>query len=274
MVPVKKTIGLIAGQGDLPVQIIERCLTEGCPIVAVAFDNHTSPETVRAIPHTWLKLGMIAPLFDFFRSQNVTHVVLAGGIKRPSLAELSLDWAGAKLLAKLGFNSLGDDGLLKALTRYIEEQGFQVIGTSELLPDLQAPRGCLTTVFPSDDDLQDIRLAQAILTKLGEADVGQALVIQQGLVLGVEAIEGTENLIGRVGPYRRQGRNPLLVKMSKPQQTLKADLPTIGPDTIKQCLQADFGGVAIEAGKTQILKQEETIRLANQGKIFVFGVYT
>lgn len=267
----QKVIGLIAGQGDLPVQIIEQCLSENIPIVAVAFEQQTSPQTVSSIPHIWLKLGTVAPLLNFFHDQKVTHVVMAGAIKRPSLSELSLDWTGTKLLAKLGLNSLGDDGLLTAIIKYMESQGFAVLGSTDLLNDLTVPQKCLTGIQPTEEELFDIKVARDILEKLGQADVGQALVIQQGLVLGVEAIEGTEKLIERVNDYRRQGRKPILVKMSKPQQNLKVDLPTIGIDTVSQCAQADFAGIAVEAGKTQILKRDEAIALANQKGIFILG---
>ncbi|AIK95796.1 hypothetical protein ID47_02180 [Candidatus Paracaedibacter acanthamoebae] len=266
-----KVIGLIAGQGDLPPQIIDRCQAQGDQIVAIAFENQTPPETVSSIPHIWLKLGAVDALLTYLRSQNVTHIVMAGGIKRPSLSELSLDWTGTKLLAKMGLMSLGDDGVLTAIIKYLEEKGFTVIGADELLDDLLMPQKCLTTVQPSETEMNDIQIARQVLSKLGEADIGQALVIQQGLILGVEAIEGTENLINRVQSYRREGGKPILVKMAKPQQNLKADLPTIGLQTVEQCINNKFAGIAVEAGKTQILKQDEAVALANKEKIFIFG---
>lgn len=266
-----KVVGLIAGQGDLPKQIIHQCQGQGIPIVAAAFENQTPPDTVQSVPHTWLKLGTVAALLSYFRSQSVTHVVMAGSIRRPSLAELSLDWTGTKLLAKLGFSSVGDDGLLSAIVKYLEEQGFIVLGATEFLDDLIMPTACLTLAQPTAEEINDIRIAQQILLKLGEADVGQALVIQQGLILGVEAIEGTEKLISRTQEYKRAGRSPLLVKMAKPQQDPKVDLPTIGLETVSQCVKAGFAGIAVQAGKTQFLHRDESIQLANQNKIFIIG---
>ncbi len=264
-------IGLIAGQGDLPIRLIERCQAQGEPIVAVAFENQTPAATVNSIPHIWLKLGTVGALLAYLRSQNVTHIVMAGAIKRPSLSELSLDWMGTKLLAKVGLTSLGDDGVLTAIIKYLEGEGFIVIGADELLDDLLMPSQCLTKVHPTEAELTDIQIARQVLSKLGEADVGQALVIQQSLILGVEAIEGTENLINRVHSYRRDGNKPILVKMAKPQQNLKADLPTIGLQTVEQCIKNNFAGIAVEAGKTQLLQQNEAVELANREKIFIFG---
>jgi DUF1009 family protein len=271
MISNPKVIGLIAGQGDLPLQIIERCQAQGDQIVAIAFENQTPPETVRLVPHIWLKLGAVDALLTYLRSQKVTHIVMAGGIKRPSLSELSLDWTGTKLLAKVGLMSLGDDGVLTAIIKYLEEQGFTVVGADELLDDLLISQKCLTTVHPSEAEINDIQIARQALSKLGEADIGQALVIQQGLILGVEAIEGTENLINRVQSYRREDGKPILVKMAKPQQNLKADLPTIGLQTVEQCIKNKFAGIAVEAGKTQILKRDEAVDLANKEKIFIVG---
>ncbi|WP_010297306.1 LpxI family protein [Candidatus Odyssella thessalonicensis] len=266
-----KVVGLIAGQGDLPRQIIQQCQRQEIPIVAAAFENQTPSDTVQSVPHTWLKLGTVAALLNYFRSQSVTHVVMAGSIRRPSLAELSLDWTGTKLLAKLGFSSVGDDGLLSAIVKYLEEQGFTVLGATELLDDLIMPSACLTLTQPTAEEIRDIRMAQQILLKLGEADVGQALIIQQGLILGVEAIEGTEKLISRTQEYKRSGRSPILVKMAKPQQDLKVDLPTIGLETVSQCVKASFAGIAVQAGKTQFLHRDKSIQLANQNNIFIIG---
>lgn len=266
-----KVIGLIAGQGALPVQIIEHCQSKAVPIVAIAFENQTPAQTVTPIPHIWLKLGAVGKVLDYLKSQKVTHILMAGDIKRPALSELSLDWAGTKLIAKLGLSTLGDDGLLSSIIDYLEQQGFQVIGATDLLDDLTAPAGCLTGAHPSEDDILDIALGRKALEQLGTADIGQALVIQQGLILGVEAIEGTEQLIQRTKEYAKPGRKPILVKASKPQQNLKVDLPTIGLGTVEQCIQANLSGIAIESGKTQVLERAKAVGLANEHNIFIWG---
>lgn len=267
----KIVYGLITGQGDLPHRLIRHFRDNQLSVCAVAFEGQTPAETVSDIPHLWVKLGAVGPVLDYFKAQGVTHLILAGGIRRPSLSELSLDWTGTKLLSRIGFKSLGDDGLLSAIVSYLEEQGFKVIGADDVLSDLTTPEGSLTTEHPTEDDFHDIVRAVDVLKKLGDADVGQALVIQQGLILGVEAIEGTSCLIDRVQGYKRPGRGGILVKMAKPNQNLRVDLPTIGPDTIQSAIDSGLVGIAVEAHRSQILGKSEALALANAHSLFVYG---
>lgn len=263
--------GLIAGKGDLPCRLIEHFHKCSQPFHVIAFDGQTPPTTVSGCDHLWVKLGTVGPIFDYFKRNGVTHLVLAGGIQRPTLSELSLDWAGTKLLTRIGFKSLGDDGLLSAIVKIFEEQGLTVVGADELLQDILVPTGQMTKTAPCEDDFKDIQRGIEILKKLGEVDVGQAAVIQQGLVLGLEAIEGTSELIERVRLYQRAGRGGILVKMAKPHQNLKVDLPTIGPETIKKMNQSGLVGIAVESGRSQIINKDETLALADQYGIFVYG---
>ncbi len=267
MMQQKRVIGLIAGQGDLPKQILDYCHHTQMPVHVIAFEGQTPVDTVAGVSHVWLKLGAVDPLFRFFRQHNVTHIVMAGGIKRPSISELSLDWTGTKLLARFGLGSKGDDGVLSAITDYLQEQGFEILSATDILP-LTSASGFLTDAVSVDYD-DDINRGLAILNVLSDQDVGQAVVVQQGLVLGIEAVEGTAELIRRCASYKREGRKPVLIKSSKKGQSSKVDLPTIGLDTIQQCIDVGFAGLAIEAGKTQILNKNDVINLANRAGIFI-----
>ena len=267
----QKIYGLIAGQGDLPIRLLTHFRDTGTPVYTIGFEGQTPQETLEMAPHVWVKLGAIAPILDYFKSNGVTHLILAGAIRRPSLSELSLDWTGTKLLARIGFKSLGDDGLLSAIVTYLEEQGFSVVGADDVLSDLTTALGILTTAQPTSEDMADISRAVEVLCKLGEADVGQAVVIQQGLILGLEAIEGTTALIERAAHYQRPGRGGILVKMAKPNQNLKVDLPTIGVETIEKAAASGFVGIAVEATRSQILGKSETLALANNHGLFVYG---
>lgn len=263
--------GLIAGKGDLPCRLIRHFQERSEPVHVVAFEGQTPAETVLGCDHIWVKLGTVGPIFDYFKRCGVTHLVLAGGIKRPALSELSLDWMGTKMIARVGLKTFGDDGLLSAIVHIFEENGFSVVGADQLLSELSVPVGSLAKLSPTNEDQQDIEKGIRVLQKLGEVDVGQAMVIQQGLVLGVEAIEGTSLLIERTAAYQRPGRGGILVKMAKPDQNLKVDLPTVGPETITQMVASGFVGLAIESGRSQIIHREETIALANQHGLFIYG---
>lgn len=263
-----RVIGLIAGSGDLPKQILSHCRQANIPVHVIAFEGQTPTETVENKSHIWLKLGVVDPLLRFFKKNQVTHVVMAGGIRRPSVSELSLDWTSTKLLARFGLGSKGDDGVLSAITDYLMEQGFDILSATDIL-NLTEPAGLLTdSDFPSDFQ-GDVDRGITILNALAPHDVGQAIVVQQGLVLGIEAFEGTAELIQRCAAYQRAGRKAILIKSFKQNQSLKVDLPTIGVDTIQQCVDAGFAGIVISAGTTQILDKENVIKLANKVGIFI-----
>ncbi len=202
----------------------------------------------------------------------MTELVLAGGLRRPSLASLRPDWRAAKLFARIGYRALGDDGLLSAIVGEFEREGFRVIGADQLLAAGLAPEGVLGTLHPDAQGLADIEHAHRLARALGALDVGQAVVVQQGLVLGVEAIEGTDELLRRCAGLRREGPGGVLVKVEKPGQERRADRPTIGPHTVTLAAAAGLRGIAVEAGVTIILDRDEVIAAAEQAGLFVVGI--
>lgn len=265
-------IALFAGRGDLPQAIISACQEQNKPFIVIAFQGQTDPDLVKHTPHFWAHLGAVGPVIAKLKENQVTTIVMAGAISRPSWSELSLDWVGTKWLAKIGLKSLGDDGILSAVVHVLEQEGFEVISPSDILSNLRAPKGVMGKQVPSEENWSDIRYGIDILRTLGHLDVGQATVIQQGIVLGIEAIEGTAALLQRCADLKRPGEGGVLVKMAKPTQNHQVDLPTIGPETIQQVHSAGLKGIAVEATATQILNQSEVIRLANQHSLFLVGL--
>ncbi|MGB0935068.1 MAG: LpxI family protein [Alphaproteobacteria bacterium] len=269
----KTTLGIIAGQGDLPKQLIEACQSQNRPCVVVAFPGLTDPETVENIQHTWLPLGQVGQALDYFKQSQVQELVMAGAIRRPSWSEIRPDWRGAKLMHKLMTGPQGDDSILTAIIGELESEGFSIRGADEIIGnDILAAAGVLGQHSPSDQALQDIAYGKQVLKTIAGLDIGQAVTVQQGMVLGIEAIEGTTELIDRSGTVKRPGDAPVLVKMGKPQQDRRADLPTIGPDTIDQLHQAGFQGLAVETDTVQILDQAAVIAQADQHQLFIIGI--
>jgi DUF1009 family protein len=168
----------------------------------------------------------------------------------------------------------GDDGLLSSVIKYLESEKIKVISPDEILCNLKTDPGIVTRANPSEESLSDIDKGINLLNHMSAIDIGQAIVIQQGLVLGIEAIEGTEELIARTGKLRRDQSKSggVLVKIAKLQQSERVDLPTIGPDTIDQLHKSGFVGIAIEAERSLILAKTETIKRANDLGIFIMGV--
>jgi len=265
-------LALLAGSGQLPYRVITACQALNKPFVIIAFTGQTDPQLVEGHIHYWTHLGAIGDIVTQLHGYGVKEIVMAGSIRRPAFSELRLDGLGMRWLGRIGWRAFGDDGVLSAITRLLEEEGFSVIGATALVADLLCPMGILGSHHPQETDWQDITRGVEVIKALGIVDVGQAAVIQQGLVLGVEAIEGTEKLLERCGHLRRDAPGGVLVKIAKPGQSYRVDLPTIGPDTIKQAQQSHLVGIAIQAGATQILERDVVIKQANEQGLFLVGV--
>ncbi|MBE6456028.1 MAG: LpxI family protein [Alphaproteobacteria bacterium] len=270
-----RKLGILAGNGVLPAVLIERCQKEGCPFFVLALKGHAEEDLLpKNIPVKWVRLGSAGKMYRLLKSNNVQDLVMIGGVRRPSLSEIFPDFYGWKLICKIGLKKHGDDGLLRRIVQEIEHLGFSVRGIHEFLPELLAPEGVLTKVKPSSVDIEDISRGCYVAKLLGLGDVGQSVIVQQGLVLSVEGIEGTKALIERTGQLRRKGKGGILVKTAKPMQDTRVDLPTIGTETIKSVSQAGLKGIAVEADKVLIPNVTDVIEKANQLNIFVIGVNT
>jgi DUF1009 family protein len=266
-------LGIIAGNGALPRRLVERCRTAGRPVFVLAFEGEADQATVAGVPHAWCRLGAAATALDLLHANAVTELVLAGGVRRPSLSSLRPDWRAAKFFARFGYRALGDDGLLSAVVKELEREGFRVIGAEELLAsdDLLA-EGPLGRCRPSVEARADIERGLRLARAMGALDIGQAVVVQQGLVLGVEAAEGTDGLLRRCAGLRREGPGGVLVKAAKPGQEQRVDRPTIGPQTLVLAAAAGLQGIAAEAGMTLVVDRAEIIRAADLAGLFVVGV--
>jgi UDP-2,3-diacylglucosamine hydrolase len=265
-------LGIIAGSGGLPRRVIESCRAAGRPVFVLAFEGEADREALAAVPHAWCRLGGAASGLDLLRANGVAELVLAGGVRRPSLSSLRPDWRAAKFLARVGYRALGDDGLLSAIVKELEREGFRVIGADQLLGEAALPEGPLGQVRPDAEAMADIVQGMRLARAIGALDIGQAVVVQQGLVLGVEAIDGTDALIRRCAALRRDGPGGVLVKAEKPGQESRADRPTIGPRTVRLAGASGLRGIAAQAGATLVVDRDEVIRLADASGLFVVGV--
>lgn len=267
-------LALIAGGTALPAMIAQSCRDQGKDIFIIALRGFTAPQWVEAYPHAWVKLGQIGKVLRLLERNRCTHVVMAGAVKRPSWSQVRPDWTGLKLLIDLKRKARGDDALLRYLGNFLESKGYQLVGADTFLPNSLMPEGTLTQIHPTDEDQKDIAYALPLLKTWAQNDQGQAIVVQQGLILGVEAIEGTDELIKRCGLYKREGRGPILIKIKKPQQDRRLDMPTIGEETIIQLASAGFSGLAVEKGQSLFLNPLRAVKLAETHGIFIIGIDT
>jgi DUF1009 family protein len=266
-------LGIIAGGGPLPGQVAAAALAAGRGVFIAALENFAEPQIVAPYPHRFFRLGAIGAIRDALRAQNCTDIVMIGPVKRPSLLALRPDAEGAKLVAKIGRAAFaGDDGLLAAVIRVLGEEGFNVLGAHDILRDALGPEGLLSRSQPDGQAMADVRRGVEVLKIIGAADIGQACVVQQGIVLAVEAVEGTDAMLSRVAAIARPGPAGLLVKLAKPGQERRADLPTIGEATIRHAHKAGLRGVAFEAGGTILTDRLAMIAAADETGLFLIGV--
>ena len=266
------TLGIIAGGGAVPRSLIKICQKMGRPFFVVCLEGQADPGLADDLPHAWLPLGAGSRLKALVAEHHITEIVMIGRVRRPSLLEIKPDWLALKILTKIGINMLGDDALLRAIGKAMEEEGnVRVIAVQDVFSDVLAPEGQLGKIAADEEAQKDIRHGLEVAKVLGSLDIGQSVIVQQGIVLGVEAIEGTDALIARSAQLRREGEGGVLVKIAKPQQDNRYDLPTIGPDTILAMKQAGLRGVVLEAGRSLLVDREQTIAHADEAGLFVIG---
>lgn len=272
-------LGIIAGAGRLPGYLLNHCRASGRDCFLFPVEGHADPALAADTPHMWIRLGAAGRTLKRIRDEGIREIVMIGAVSRPTFAELRPDAKAIAILSSIGAGRLaapgafGDDGLLKGVISYLEKhEGLRVRGVDEFLPDLQAPPGILGQHAPDAQADADIARGIAVLRALSVADVGQAAAVQGGLVLGVEAIEGTDSLIARCGALRRDGPGPVLVKFRKHGQEHRADLPTIGPVTVENAGAAGFRGIAMEAGGALLPDCAETVAIADRRGLFLVAL--
>lgn len=265
-------LGIIAGGGRLPGLLIDACRAAGRDFFVLALKGQADPAVVEPAPHAWIRVGAAGSGFAILHEQGVEELVMAGHLRRPSLADMRPDLRVIRFFARLGRKGIGDDGLLRAVIREFEEEGFRVVGADALLPDLKAEEGPLGAHHPDATAESDIARGVEVLAALGSVDIGQAVVVQQGIVLAVEAVEGTDAMIERSGGLKREGPGGVLVKLRKAGQETRVDLPTIGPDTLTRAARAGLRGIAIEAGGTIVVDRAELVERADREGLFVVGI--
>ena len=263
-------IGLIAGNGNFPIAFAQAAKQKGLQVIAVAHEDETLPELAKLVDGIfWVKVGQLGKIIAIFKEQGIVDVLMAGGIKKTRLFGNTLpDMRGLALLARMVHKK--DDSLLRAVADELESEGITVRESTLYLDSIIAQKGILTKKKPAKAERRDIEFGWQIAKEIGRLDIGQTVVLKDQVILAVEAIEGTDEAIRRGGMLCGQGA--VIVKVCKPQQDLRFDLPAIGTQTIKSMLDVKASCLAIEAGKTIILERETVIHDADRAGITIIAV--
>jgi DUF1009 family protein len=229
--------------------------------------------------HHWISVGQLGRAEKLFRAENCRNLVFIGTLVRPALSEIRLDWGTLRVMGRVwaAFRG-GDDHLLSGIGRILEQDGFQMVGIKDVAPDLLMPEGCVTRKAPDENAMADIARGRDVLRALSPFDVGQAVIVIDGHVVGVEDIEGTDGLLARVARLRAEGRiraksaRGVLVKAPKSGQDLRFDLPTVGARTADGAKAASLAGIAIVAGNTIVVEPQTMIETADAAGLFITGL--
>ena len=264
------TIGLIAGGGRFPILFAESARRAGHRIVAVGFVNQTAPELERAVDAlTRVKLGEFGKMAAALKEGGATGVVMLGGItKARFFRDAWVDAAGLKVLADVAIRS--DDNLLRAVARWLGEQGLPVVDPTPFLQDRLAPDGVLGKHRPTEAEWEDARYGLTLARGIGRLDLGQTVVVKNRVAVAVEALEGTDACIRRGGQLARDGA--VVAKAAKPQQDRRFDLPAVGPDTVDVMAEVEARVLVVEAGATLVMDRDEMVRRADRARIAVVGL--
>jgi DUF1009 family protein len=247
--------------------------------VIFAIRGFCDPARVEFYAHHWVALGQVGRLTRLLREEGCGDVVFIGGLVRPALSEIRLDFGTLRVIPKIAASLRGGDNhLLSGIRQIFEQHGFRLVGVQDVAPGLLMPAGDLARTTPDAVALADIEQGFAALHAMSPFDIGQALVIIDGHVVAVEDIEGTDGLLARVARLRQQGRirakpgNGVLVKAPKSTQDMRLDLPTLGPKTIEGAAAAGLRGVAIVAGQAIVAEPQTMIEIADKAGLFVSGI--
>jgi hypothetical protein len=276
---ISSPVGLIAGGGVMPFAVADSLSARGINPVLFALRGACDPVRVERFRHHWISVGQIGRAVKLFRAENCRDLVFIGTLVRPALSEIRLDWATLRVIGRVWASFRGgDDHLLSGIGDILERDGFRMVGIRDVAPDLLMPLGCLTRAVPDHHAVADIARGRDVLLALGRFDIGQAAVVIDGHVVGVEDIEGTDGLLARVARLRAEGRiraaaaRGVLVKAPKSGQDLRFDLPTMGPRTVEGAAAARLAGIAIVAGHTMVVDPQAMIEAADARGLFVTGV--
>ena len=265
-------LAIIAGNGSIPFYLIEECNKIGREYCLIIIEGHGKELSVKYNPDYIVSLAKMGRAVKYVKNIGIKHILMVGGVKRPSLKNIIPDLWTAKFLTTISSKVSGDNSVLSKLTKALEREGFIIVAPEEVLPNLICPKGTLGKVKPNQQNNEDISTGYRIAKIIGANDIGQSIIIENGLVIAVEAAEGTDRMIKRSLNLKKEKKAGVLIKVIKPMQDKRIDRPVIGIDTIKAVKKAGLDGIALESNEILILNYSDVILYADEEGLFVEGI--
>ncbi len=267
----QKSIGIIAGSGQFPLLVAEEAKKQGLRVIVCGFYGHTDEATFRSLQTVdvfkMVHLGQLSKTISFFKDHDVRDLCFAGAISKPKALDLRPDFRAVKLLFSL--KNKGDDAIFRGLIQELSQEGISVCAVADMVPSLRCPAGLLTKKEASEQIMKDIAYALPIGKSLGAHDIGQCLIVREGMVMAIECLEGTDATIKRGAELG--GKACVAVKMCKQGQDKRIDLPSVGLETVRLLIENNYACLAIEAHNTLFFDREKALELANEKGLVVFA---
>jgi DUF1009 family protein len=262
-------IGIISGSGDLPLLIGKSLLEKGYNICFFHIKNFANPHVYERYDNSQISLTSFHEIIKDLKNNQIESIIMAGNIKRPSMKDIKFDLTTIKLIKNFLLESKGDDQLLKSISSFFYQNGFPLFDWKIICSELFSLENILTTNKPTKEALKNKDKGLQVFKAIGKSDVGQSLIIQNQLILGIECIEGTDELIKRCGDYKKKGDRGVLLKLSKYNQHSDLDIPTIGINTVKKLIKYNYEGVFLEKNQCIIIDKLNIINYCNSNNLFI-----
>ena len=262
-------IGIISGGGELPINIGKSLLKKNYQICFFYIKGYSDKAKYNNFENIEITIDSFSKILSLLKEKNINQIIMAGSIIRPSLNEINFDFNTLGLIKDFILEPQGDDHLLRSIAKFFKNKGYPLFNWKELCNDLFASEDTLTTLKPSNYANRNKDKALNIFKKIGEADIGQSLVVQNQLVIGIECFEGTDELIKRCDNYKKSGDKKILIKLSKYNQHSILDVPTIGIQTLKNLKKYNYEGLFIEKNNCIILEKDKSIDFCNNNNLFL-----
>jgi len=265
-------IGILSGNGKLPLAIGKSLINKDYDVKFFCIDNFYDLKNYKKFNHEIIKLNSLTNIIKALKRSKIDKIIMAGSIKRPSIKDLKFDLNTFRIIKNYSMQSKGDDRLLSSISLLFEKNGFKILDWKRDCKVLFADNDFVTKTKPSKKAIMNLKKGLNVFETIGKKDIAQSIVIQNEYVLGIEAAEGTDELIKRCSNYKKKGDKGILLKLSKYNQNSNLDIPVIGLNTVKLLKKHDFEGIFLEKNKCIVLQKKEIIEFCNENKLFVLTI--
>ena len=265
-------VAIISGSGRLPLLIGENLIKKKYDVFFICLKNNANSSDYKKYKYCLSSITSFTKILNILKKQKISSIIMAGSINSPSVKDIKFDLNTLKLIKNYYLESKGDDQLLKTISNFFLKKGYPLFDWQNQCIELFSSKECLTKNFPKKKSILNKDKGLEVFSKIGKADIGQSIIVQNQIILGIECTEGTNDLIKRCYDYKKKGDNGILIKLSKYNQHSNLDLPTIGMETIKNLKKYKYDGIFFEKNKCIILDKNKMIDYCNHNDLFLASV--